>query len=425
MKASKYNYVIPFGEKTIFFNGITEKFFMVPSEHAESYDTILLNPDENNEHFTSFFDRMKCQGFVIQDDVDEMQLIKEKYQRETKPSQYYLMVLPTYECNLRCWYCFQEHENIFMDDAVVEKIKKLIQRKLEDPEIKHFHLSWFGGEPLLAYDIVRNLTVWAKAYSESKNKRFTSAITTNGTLLNPKRIEELREAGIVSYQITIDGDREMHNSVKRLGEISAYDRTLSNVDLIGRHTHVTLRFNYTHDNLHPEEIIRSLDSVLSRDARKNINFTMFKVWQENRNNVDTRMVDSLFDLSDRSGLNPVMGTSGFCYAEQKHYDCIMPNGHVGKCDNMPAKRMPGILQPDGSIEWEQGSLKMYDPVIFDEDASPCYKCRYLPVCWGPCVAKRETAIRNSRKIDCMYSLPEENMTDNILNHCKNQLQSLR
>lgn len=121
MKASKYNYVIPFGEKTIFFNGITEKFFMVPSEHAESYDTILLNPDENNEHFSSFLDRMNCQGFVIQDDVDEIQLIKEKYQRGTKPSQYYLMVLPTYECNLRCWYCFQEHENIFMDDAVSKK----------------------------------------------------------------------------------------------------------------------------------------------------------------------------------------------------------------------------------------------------------------------------------------------------------------
>lgn len=58
MKASKYNYIIPFGEKYIFFNGITEKFFLIPKDRVETYRKILDYPEENKEVFESFLDKM-------------------------------------------------------------------------------------------------------------------------------------------------------------------------------------------------------------------------------------------------------------------------------------------------------------------------------------------------------------------------------
>ena len=61
MTPSKYNYIVPFGEHTMFFNGISEAFFCVPKERTAAYETIINNPDDNNETFAVFIDKMKKQ----------------------------------------------------------------------------------------------------------------------------------------------------------------------------------------------------------------------------------------------------------------------------------------------------------------------------------------------------------------------------
>lgn len=422
MKTSKYNYIVPFGEKHIFFNGITEAFFLVPSERKDTYRTIIENPDKNKDAFESFVSKMKVQGFVVDDGVDEMKKVKEKFNLLTVPEQYFLLVLPTYQCNLRCWYCVQNHENLFMTDEVLENLKMLIRRKLSDESIKELHLSWFGGEPLLAYDKVLSLTLFARDYADENGKGFSSAVTSNGTLLTPERIDALRDAGVVNYQITIDGDRDMHNSIKKLGEISAYDRTLDNINLIARHTHVNLRFNYTHDNLRPRMIFESLRSKLNPDVVKNINFTIFKVWQEDQKSVNERDVDRLFNLGMETGMRSSLQTAGLCYADHVHYDCVLPNGRVGKCDNHSPEDMPGMLQSDGTILWGEDMTEFYRPHLFEGKQKQCETCGYLPICWGPCVAKREAMLKTNGMIGCMYQDKEDDMKRLILNTCKTRLQ---
>lgn len=172
MKPSKYNYIIPFGEKYVFFNGVTEKFFLVSKERLEAYRRVVEFPEENREAFGPFLDKMKRMGFVVNDDINEMDRIKKKFEALTVPHQYFLMVLPTYECNLRCWYCIQKHEYLFMSDEVLANIKRLIVRKLQDDSITDLHLSWFGGEPLLAYDRVIDLTLFARDYAKENGKTF-------------------------------------------------------------------------------------------------------------------------------------------------------------------------------------------------------------------------------------------------------------
>ena len=423
MKASKYNYIIPFGEKYIFFNGITEKFFLIPKDRVETYRKIIDYPEENKEAFDSFLNMMTAMGFVLDDNADEMDNIRKKFEAARVPHQYFLMVLPTYECNLRCWYCIQEHEDLFMNDEVLANIKRLIERKLQDESISHFHLSWFGGEPLLAYDKIIDLTVFARDYAKEKGKTFSSAITTNGTLLNPERIEELRCAGVTSYQITIDGDRPTHNSVKRLGKISAYDRTLENINLIARHTHVNLRFNYTHENLKPYGIIDNLKNKLDPETRDNITFTIYKVWQEDQGKINEKDVDRLFNLSKDEGLRPSLMAPGLCYTDFKHFDCVFPNGRIGKCDNMAPEEMPGILMDDGTVAWDRDMSEIYRPHIFEDIQKDCRECRYLPVCWGPCVVKRERMLSTRGNIGCIYDNPDKEVKELITNGCKTILQT--
>lgn len=421
MRPSKYNYIVPFGEHTVFFNGISEAFFNVPNERASAYETIINHPNENLESFTAFIDKMKSQGFIVDDDVNDLDLVKQKFEAETKPWLYELMILPTYQCNLRCWYCVQNHDDIWISTDTIERIKKLIINNLENEEIKHFNLSWFGGEPLLCYDKIVELTTFARDYCKKKDKAFSCNITSNATLLNPLRIEALRQAGVTGYQITIDGNRETHNSIKVLANQSAYDKTLANVNIIAKHTHCTLRFNYTHENLKPKSIIEDLKRHLTTDSISNIKFLIYKVWQEDNDNIDINEVKKLFNQAREFGLNVSLSSTGFCYTDYAHFDCIWPNGNVGKCDNHSPHEQLGIIDEQGQIVWKIDK-DLIRSRLFDGAQSECDTCKYLPICWGPCVAKREGNLKQYGKVRCQHIDKETAMTSSIQNICRTILQ---
>lgn len=280
MKSSLYNYYVNDKDNVIIFNGLTEASFRIGERNADVFKAIIESPDKFVEDFKPFIDKMKGDGFIIEDDFNEEEVVRNKYDYIRHGEEYMAMILSTYQCNLRCWYCTQDHADSWMSDETVRRIKKRIEKELRKDAIKHLSISWFGGEPLLAYDRVVEISRWAKNLAEELGKGFGAVITTNGTLLNRKRVEELRDAGINYYQITIDGNRETHNNVKILGKDSAYDRTIENIGYIIEHTHCTLRFNYTKENLKPESLIRDLDQTLSKENREKISFLIYKVWQE-------------------------------------------------------------------------------------------------------------------------------------------------
>lgn len=269
---------------------------------------------------------------------------------------------------------------------------------------------WFGGEPLLSYDKVLEVTKWAKGLAESGNKVFSCSITTNGTLLNEKRIEELREAGVDHYQITIDGDRATHNTIKVLGKLSAYDTTLHNIGLLSQHTSCSLRFNYTKENMNPESIINDLDKALPEN-RRNIRFTIHKVWQEDDKAVPDSVVENLMQKAFAINLLPVLAGPGLCYTDFKHFDCFFANGTVGKCDNIDPTELTSFIDNDGNVKFGNEE-KSFTPVM-EYSTTECTDCLYLPFCWGPCTAKRHPMLENLHKIVCMFPDKHESMHESM------------
>lgn len=401
MRASSYNYQVKEKDTTIFFNGITEAGFRVSNKNADAFSAIIHNPDCQDEEFRPFIERMHKQGFIVDDETDEKDLIRRKYEYLRKPGDCSIMILPTYQCNVRCWYCVQNHEDIWMSDETIERITRRIEMLVDKPEIERLSISWFGGEPMLAYDKVLELTRRVSSLAAAKGKPFSANITTNGTLLTPKRIEELKEAGVNHYQITIDGDRTTHNGIKVLGNASAYDRTMENIGHIIEHSTCTLRFNYTKDNLKPESIIKDLDDTLPQKGRNNISFLVYKVWQENAAEIPQEEVEKLLDLACIAGIRPRLAAGGMCYADQKYFDCIFTNGKVGKCDNQPPDSAMGEIDADGNQVWD-GDVSSHKAIL-DTDAPECAECRYLPICWGPCTAKRERMIREKGVVGCQFA----------------------
>lgn len=413
MKKSEYNYYVPYNEGLIFMNGITEATFWVDNQNAASVRQIIEHPNDYPQ-YDKFLSKLINQGFVLNDDVNELEIIDAKYRISRMAFEYSIMILPTYQCNLRCWYCVQSHENSWLTDEQIERIKRLIINRISDPEITRLNISWFGGEPLLGYNKLLELTLFAQRLAKEKSIDFICGITTNATLLTLERIEALHNAGVNFYQITIDGPKADHDKVKQLGQLSAFDTTLENIACLAKHTQCTLRFNYTKDTLMPEVIIQQLTERLPIDVRHNINLNIQQVWQsEDNEDVDFADVVRLMEMSNEIGIRPSLRPIGLCYVDHKHFDCVYPSGQVGKCENDLKDVKKGIITDSGDVDFSKADNLHFTPFYEIRDTE-CKKCNYLPICWGPCAQKRLAQLRANGKINCIWRDKDYHMSKAIL-----------
>ena len=104
------------------------------------------------------------------------------------------------------------YDNIFSEplDAVVNficYIKNLIIERSKDLDV--LHLDWFGGEPLLAIDIIHYLMSFAIQCSYENGFALKSGMTTNASLFTKSRQEQLIRVGTTDYQVRgqFSGDR--------------------------------------------------------------------------------------------------------------------------------------------------------------------------------------------------------------------------
>lgn len=414
MKQSIYNYYTPYNEGVIFMNGITEATFWVSNEYANVFRQIIEDPD-NFPEYADFINKLKNKGFILDNTVDEDEIIKFKYDSLRQPDEYRIMILPTYQCNLRCWYCVQDHINTKLDNETIKKIKELIlSRVIDNPDIKTLNITWFGGEPLLEYDTVHEITRYAYNLAKQKSLNFICSITTNGTLLTRERIKELFEIGVSYYQITIDGAKNDHDSVKHLGNKSAFETTLDNIAYIAKRSQCILRFNYTKDTLKPELIISQINDRIPKEVRNNITLNLKAVWQTiGINEADYTQVLKMMDLAEDIGIIPSLKPTGLCYVDQLHYDCVYPSGVVGKCENGIKDMKHGILKNNGYIDFSNADTFHYKSV-YETTQSECKECKYLPFCWGPCSQKRYLQLKSSNILHCIFSEKEKSMSHAIV-----------
>src|SRR5882672_11088607 len=119
-----------------------------------------------------------------------------------------LILFSTEKCNFRCFYCYEDFKLGKMPSSIQEGIIQLLNRRA--PTLRNLELSWFGGEPLLAVDVIENLCTSALSLAASNGFLYRSNITTNGFHLTHELAERLSGLGVNFYQITLDGDESVH-----------------------------------------------------------------------------------------------------------------------------------------------------------------------------------------------------------------------
>ena len=122
-----------------------------------------------------------------------------------------VLLILTENCNLACTYCFEHHKT--NRRMVFSVAKRVIDKEMEmDDGIAHCQLTMFGGEPMLEFDLIKQITEYVISQLSKWNKRVTIFINTNGTLMTPEIKEWLViHKDLVICGLSLDGTREMHN----------------------------------------------------------------------------------------------------------------------------------------------------------------------------------------------------------------------
>jgi len=124
----------------------------------------------------------------------------------------------TQECNLRCKYCIYQPENKrFRDYGMInmdfQTAKTALDYFLKNADSEKATVAFYGGEPLLNYDLVQQCIDYIQNKNPS-NREISFSMTTNGTLLTKEKAEYFSSIPNFSIVFSIDGDESTHNSYR-------------------------------------------------------------------------------------------------------------------------------------------------------------------------------------------------------------------
>ncbi len=394
MRYSIYNNLISLSDKTkCIYNAASDKFVLLNSTLSKHLE---ISADALQSTCPTLFEELYRANVIVEDGIDEYRAqLQKSLSIKNNKEQFRLIVNPTLDCNLHCWYCYENHiKGSKITETTMISILKFIDNVFEKQPLKSFSLYFFGGEPLLEFESVKIIIEHVIKCCQCHRVGLHVVFTTNGVLVDHKTIDYLAQINAdVGFQITLDGDRKHHNITRFLsGNIGTYDTILNNVKLLlSNQIDVLLRINYTADNfLSFPSILEDLNAL--NDVEKaHLKFDLQKVWQEKDKDFNETEVMEMIRQRGFRVSTPNVNVDNLrfpCYADYVNQLLLNYNGDVFKCtarDFNKSERL-GHLNKKGDVDWDVISLKnwlhQYPPKKI------CETCSIFPLCGGGCVQKR-------------------------------------
>lgn len=416
-KLSKYNFTFPYPnksngkEQTVMYNTRTGSIALIEEDKYKQYCDFAENgvPVADEELLAD----LRKGGYVVDADYDELAAIKYKLlsSRYTVTTMG-LTIAPTSDCNFRCIYCYEKDsiKPITMSEQTQEELIEFVTQHI--PYVKGLSVYWYGGEPLLAMDIIEKLSdVFMKLCEENKIE-YSASMVTNGYLLTPENVEKLHKLKVSSIQVTLDGAAEDHDKRRFLkGGHPTFDRIIENLcaakDSLPER--VAIRINADRHNIdRVDNVIRILREKGLEDKVQPY-LAMVENSNDSYNDNSCLRTNEFskceFDFTMRNGLDIVGHTpqqlGHYCGADCCGSYVVNADGRIYKC-----------WSDMGVVERSMGTVKdglkdtplMYNYMLYDATEDPeCRDCRYLPICMGGCMHRR-IQIPDCRCTDMKYGL---------------------
>ena len=160
-----------------------------------------------------------------------------------------------HDCNLACKYCFAEEGEYHGRRALMslEVGKKALDFLVANSGNRiNLEVDFFGGEPLMNWQVVKELVEYGRSLEEPNNKKFRFTLTTNGVLLDDE-ILEFANREMANIVLSIDGRKEIHDKMRPFrGGQGSYDLIVPKFQKVAEsreQERYYVRGTFTHNNL--------------------------------------------------------------------------------------------------------------------------------------------------------------------------------
>ena len=398
MNPSRYNVVAtgPDGE-TLLYNTANGSFAALSPEAAAAYRRGTC-PDKKLAQAGFFTERSP---------EEELEQVRERHRAQrTSADELALTIAPTYACNFKCPYCYEAHHDTskgIMSREVLDATCAFVEQRFAQAPFGRLYVEWYGGDPSLCLDIVRDFSKRLIAFAEANDVFYDAMMLTNCNLIDATAVELLAGARVSEVFVTIDGLEDAHNKrrVSATGS-NSYAKNIEAIRLLtARGIRVTANMNVDKVDIKqlPEvrkmlreqfgiemvtEQLNDYGHFFGQGAFCAPDFELFTHDEYAQAIHDEQKASGLLTPENlRAMLQPV---PNFCRGQVESYFVIDAFGDVYTCDGWMGDkrhRICNILDASDGIE------RHLHEVVFDATLDEkCSACELLPVCQGSCFWER-------------------------------------
>jgi radical SAM protein with 4Fe4S-binding SPASM domain len=295
----------------------------------------------------------------------------------------------TYRCNLRCEFCYVgDHDYEELNTSDMKRVIYKIYHEAKVPSV-----SFTGGEPLLRTDIV-------ELVSYASDIGLWTNLITNATLLDNNRVQVLKQSGLSSAQVSIEGpEPQLHDRIT--GKPGAFDATIEGIELFQKagipvHTNTTIsrhNIDYALDivslakkmglsRLSMNLLIPCGSALKKRDIWVSYSEIGDRILQLKHHAANLELKFLWYSPLPMCKFNPIAyGLGNKSCAAITGLLSIDPMGNIIPCSSW-RKPVGSLLRHDFLDVWRSRDLDYYKNAAYTPDE--CRGCAQLNVCKGAC-----------------------------------------
>lgn len=217
----------PHKDRILFYTPKTQLYVLSDPDLREYID-ICRNKTKPELSFLSSKEIFEIHDFL---NVEIKKSLPSTILKKAPKTEIKSLILPVSgKCNLRCSYCFASENGKFaFKNITTIESKRIIDFLFIHLNLKEIEITFFGGEPLLNFKTIAFVLNYIK--ENYPDRKIKYSITTNGTVLNNRLIELIKQNSI-SVLISIDGPKEITNHRIDSNGISSFDRTIKTINIL-------------------------------------------------------------------------------------------------------------------------------------------------------------------------------------------------
>ncbi len=401
----------------LYYNSFSNKYLLLNKRNHDLYqkndaDKLLIANSQ-------LYYKLNDSGFIIENNVDEKNVVNfRRLSSIMDTSIYHIVINVTLDCNLHCWYCYEEKfKGSDLKNEVSSAIKKNIVEHYHSFPFSKLKISFFGGEPFLNTTAIQDILIFSKEFCQKKEIALIADFTTNATLIKEHDIHFLKDY-LCTFQITLDGDKDKHNKVKYIKGIDTYKQTIKNIYRISSeipNSKIWIRINFDAVTLEKiDEILAELDNL----DRKRTFLILRKVWQKSPTDINTAtLLTAIQKIFDKRFFVDCYALSlgRICFAERINQVLFNYDGKIFKCSTLPSfdeKNSMGVINlGTGKIQWDVNKISQ---IIKSVPNNKCDKCKLYPSCVGLC---HKNLLKNI-DLRCVYEEMNMNLQEFLMYNFK-------